>query len=114
MRTRRTDAMNDKKDKNTEEVTENGAKSFTLLYVAIGCFAAACVLFALSFVIYGAGVYMLIASMTCSLAAMSFINAQKRKATNRLCKIFQILSYVIMFAAVAVFVIGASMANSAK
>ncbi len=93
-------------DKNTEKPT------FTLLYVAIGCFAAACILFGLSFFIYGAGVYMLIASMTCSLAAMSFVNAQKRKAANKLCKIIQILSYVIMFAAVAVFVIGASMAGT--
>ena len=99
-------------DKNTEETTEEGKKSFTLLYVAMGCFAAACILFGLSFVIYGAGVYMLIASMTCALAAMSFVNAQKRKAVNKLCKIVQILSYVIMFAAGAVFVIGASMAGT--
>ena len=95
-----------KEDKNTEQPT------FTLLYIAIGCFAVACVLFALSFVIKGAGVYMLIASMTCALGAMSFINAQKRKATNKLCKIIQILSYVILFAAVAVFVIGASVAGT--
>lgn len=95
-----------KENKNTENPT------FTLLYIAIGCFAVACVLFALAFLISGAGVYMLIASMTCALAAMSFINAQKRKATNKLCKIIQILSYVILFAAVAVFVIGASVAGT--
>ncbi len=100
-----------KKDKNTEETTEEGEKNFTLLYVAIGCFAASFVLFALSFFISGAGVYLLIASMTCSLAAMSFINAQKRKAVNKLCKIFQILSYVIMFAAVAIFVWGTVAVN---
>ncbi len=93
-------------DKDTEKIT------FTLLYVAIGCFAVSCVLFALAFVISGAGVYLLIASMTCSLAAMSFINAQKRKAANKLCKVFQILSYVIMFAAVAVFVWGTVTVNS--
>lgn len=106
--------MNDKDNKNTEEKPEQGPKNFTLLYVAIGCFAVACILLVLAFVINGAGVYLLIASMLCSLAAMSFINGQKRRATNKLCKIFQILSYVIMFAALAVFVIGASMANSAK
>ncbi|MDE6691654.1 MAG: hypothetical protein K2K04_06755 [Clostridia bacterium] len=103
-----------KDDKNTEETTVQGAKSFTLLYIAIGCFAAACILFALAFFIHGAGVYMLIASLTCSLAAVSFINGQKRKATNMLCKVLQILSYVVMFAALAVFVIGAGFGASAK
>lgn len=99
-------------EKPAEETTQEGAKSFIFLYVAMGCFAAACVTFALSFFIYGAGVYMLIASLTCSLAAMSFVNAQKRKATNTLCKVLQILSYVIMFAALAVFVIGAGFGAS--
>ena len=103
-----------KEDKNTQETNEEGAKSFTLLYIAIGCFAVAGVLFALAFVIKGAGVYMLIASMVTSLAAVSFINGQKRKATNKLCKIMQILSYVVMIAALAVFIIGASMAGAAK
>lgn len=101
-------------EKPTEETTQEGAKSFTLLYVAMGCFAAACILFALSFFIYGAGVYLLIASLTCSLAAMSFVNGQKRKATNKLCKVLQILSYIIMFAAVAVFVWGTATVNAAK
>ena len=100
--------MNNDENKNNEKPT------FTLLYVAIGCFAAACLTFALSFFIYGAGVYLLIASLTFSLAAMSFINAQKRKATNKLCKVIQILSYVIMFAALAVFVIGAGFGSTSK
>lgn len=101
-------------EKNTEETTEEGAKNFTLLYVAIGCFAAACITFALAFFIYGAGIYFLIASLTCSLAAVSFINGQKRKATNTLCKVLQILSYIVMFAALAVFIIGASVSSAAQ
>ena len=108
-----------KDNKNTEETTEEGAKSFTLLYIAIGCFAAACILFALSLIlplvnVAGAGVYMLIASMITSLAAVSFINGQKRRATNKLCKIIQILSYAVMIAAVAVFVIGTATVNASK
>ena len=103
-----------KDNKNTEETTEEGAKSFTLLYIAIGCFAVACILFALAFVISGAGVYMLIVSMITSLAAVSFINGQKRRATNKLCKIIQILSYAVMIAAVAVFVIGTATVNASK
>ena len=101
-------------EKTTEETTTEGAKSFTLLYIAIGCFAAACILFGLSFFIYGAGVYMLIASLTCSLAAVSFVNGQKRKVTNKLCKVLQILSYIVMFAALAVFVIGAGFGSASN
>lgn len=109
-----------KEDKNTEEeITDGeGAKSFTYLYIAIGCFAAACALFALALgltaahVIKDKGVYLLIASMLCALAAMSFINAQKRKAVNKLCKIMQVLNYVILFANLAVFVIGVSMTKA--
>ncbi|MCM1546466.1 MAG: hypothetical protein NC033_05460 [Clostridiales bacterium] len=102
------------KDEKKDEQPEEGNKNFTLLYVAIGCFAAACVLFALAFVISGAGVYMLIASMICALAAVSFINGQKRKASNTLCKVMQILSYVVMIAALAVFIFGASVSGTAK
>lgn len=93
-------------NKNTEK------PNFTLLYIAIGCFAVACVLFALAFIISGAGVYMLISCMILSLAAVSFINGQKRRATNKLCKIMQILSYVIMIAALAVFIIGTATVNA--
>lgn len=106
-----------KDNKNAQKSTEEGEKNFTLLYVAAGCFAAACVLFALAIIlplanVKGISVYMLIASMVTSLAAVSFINGQKRKATNKLCKIFLILGYVIMFASVAVFIIGSATVNA--
>lgn len=107
-----------KDNNNVEEKTEatagEGAKNFTLLYVAIGCLAVSCITFALAFVIKYAGVYMLIASLICSLAAVSFLNAQKRKAYNKLCLVIRISSYVIMVAALAVFVIGASLAGTSK
>ena len=107
-----------KDNKNIEEKSEvnagEGAKNFTLLYVAIGCLAVSCIAFALAFIIKNAGVYMLIASLLCSLASVSFLNAQKRKAYNKLCLVIRILSYVIMVAALAVFVIGASLAGTAK
>lgn len=105
-------------NKNTEEQPEEeGEKNFKLLYIAIGCFAAACILFVLAIIfpfvhVTGASVYLIIASMTCSLASMSFINGQKRKANHRLCKIFQVLSYVIIFADAIFFVIGASLSGS--
>ncbi len=101
-------------NKNTEQTTEEGAKNFTLLYIAIGCFSVSCITLALAFFIKNAGVFMLIASLLCSLAAVSFLNGQKRKAYNTLCKVIRILSYVVMVAALAVFIIGASIAGSAK
>ncbi|MCM1437603.1 MAG: hypothetical protein NC131_00125 [Roseburia sp.] len=105
--------MSDKQLKN-EEQPEEGAKNFTFMYVAIGCFAAACILFALAFLIKNAGVYMLIASLISSLAAVSFLNAQKRKSYNTVCKVIKILSYVVMIAALAVFVIGAAVSGTAR
>ena len=104
-------------NKNTEETSAEGEKNFKLLYVAIGCFAVAFILFALSIIlplvnVNGASVYLLIASMVTSLAAVSFINGQKRKATSKLCKIINVLSYVVMIAAVAVFIIGTATVNT--
>lgn len=106
--------MNNEQKNNDEmtETPENGVKNFTLLYIAIGCFAVSCVLFALAFVIKYAGVYMLIASMICSLASVSFLNGQKRRAYNKFCFVLRILSYAIMLAALAVFIIGTVVARS--
>ncbi len=113
--------------KNTENKTdkeqtpvEEGKKNYTLLYIAIGCLAVSAVLFALAFILSGltplkgAGVYLLIASMLFALASASFLNGQKRKSYNTVCKIVRVLSYVLMVAALAVFVIGASLAGTAK
>lgn len=109
-------AANDEKEKpaveeNTaaENGTENGApesNKYLFMYIALGCFLLGCVLFALSFFIHGAGVYLLISSMISELACLSFINAQKRKVMTAACRVTQILAYVIMFAAVIVFVLG--------
>ena len=105
--------MNDE-EKKTEENTEVQNKSFLFLYIAIGCFAAGLILFVLSFFIKGAGVYFIISAMICELAAVSFINAQKRKANNKLCFVFTILSYVVMAAALAVFIAGMSVGSANK
>ncbi len=111
------------KDQNNVEKTDapegENKNNFTLLYVAIGCFAAACILFVMAIVfpllnVNGASVYMLIASLISSLAAVSFLNGQKRRVYNKLCKIICILSYAVMIAGLAVFVIGASVGSSAK
>lgn len=93
---------------------QTGNKNFVCLYVAIGCFAVACILLALSFFIRGAGVYMLIASMLSSLACASFLNAQKRRGENKVCKILRIVNYVVMGAAILVVVVGMGVTSASK
>lgn len=93
---------------------ESGKKSLICFYIAIGCFALGCVLFGISFAIKGAGVYLLISSMISSLASVSFLNAQKKYGENAACNVIRILSYLVMTAALIVFVIGMSVSASAK
>ena len=97
-----------------EEKTEkdNGKNKFLCMYIAIGCFAAGCVLFALSFLIKGAGVYLLISSMIAELASVSFLNGQKRRVETSACKLIRILSYVVMAAGLLVFIIGMSVSGA--
>lgn len=109
----------DNKDKNTDlqpqtDDQPQGKKAFLCLYIAIGCLAAGCILFALSFVIKGFGVHMLIASMIAELAAVSFLNGQKKRTPVKVGFALTIISYVIIAAALIVFVVGIGIANTAK
>ncbi|MDE6374103.1 MAG: hypothetical protein K2L72_06340 [Clostridia bacterium] len=112
--------MSDKKEKKTDAQPETneelpqGKKAFVCLYIAIGCLAAGCILLALSFFIKGFGVHMLIASMIAELASVSFLNGQKRRAPVKAGFALTIISYVVMAAALIVFVVGIGVANSAK
>ncbi len=103
-----------KENKQTEEVVNGDGtqpeqkKNFIRLFIAIACFAAGIPLFILSFFIKGgsAGVYLLISSMVCELAAVTFTNAQKRVKETVIVKVFRYLSYAVMIAGLIVFVIG--------
>lgn len=98
-----------------EETGENGGKkSYLFMFIAMGCFFAGCILFALAFVIKGVGNYMLIASMICELASVSFLNAQKRHVETAACKVLRILSYIVMGAGIIVVIIGMSVVNANK
>lgn len=101
-------------DGRNEENQAEEKPSFIFLYIAIGCFAVGALLLALSFFIKGAGVYMLIACMISELAAVSFLNGQKRKGENTACRVIRILSYVIMAAALIICVIGVSVTQPSK
>lgn len=98
----------------SEEETTPQTKSFLFLYIAIGCFAVGCALFVLSFFIKNVGVYFIVSTMICELAAVSFINAQKRKYNSKVCLVFTILSYAVMIAAFGVFIIGTITVNTSN
>lgn len=100
--------------KNVDEPQPEKKNNFIRLYISIGCFAAGVVLFILSFFIKGgsAGVYLLISSMICELAAVTFTNAQKRVNETKLVKIFRYLSYGVMIAGLIVFTIGMGMSTT--
>ncbi len=110
--------MSKKENNNTEQQPENteeqSKKSYVFMYIAIGCFAVGCILLALSFVIRGAGVHFLIASMISELAAVSFINAQKKRVNTKACLLISILSYAVMAAALIIFIVGIGVGSSAK
>lgn len=59
------------------------------------------------------GVYFMIASALCSLAAAAFLNTQKKHGTFMACKIVRVCAYVL-FAAVLLFFIGAAIYTSFK
>lgn len=117
--------MNDKNEnvnKEIEELTEEEKRKqyMTHFYISLGCFAVGCVLFILSilftFVVKnGIAIYFLIASMIAELASVSFLNAMKQKGgEGKLRTIFVILSYVIMGAALIIFIAGTTTAGIVK
>lgn len=110
--------MNDENSEKKEDGdgTKDGEKEInkTCFFIAIGCFVVACVLFALSFTIKNAGVYTLFGSLLSSLAALSFLNGQKKRGYFSACKILRILCYAIMAAAIIVVVVGIIVSASAN
>lgn len=85
---------------------ENGRKSCVFFWIAIGCFIAGALLFALAFLIKGAGTALLIASMFSELACATFLNAQKKNYDFLWVKIARVACYIVMGAGLAVFIMG--------
>ncbi|MGN1103423.1 MAG: hypothetical protein ACI4QI_00975 [Candidatus Coproplasma sp.] len=105
-----------------EELSEEEKKKQYMphFYISLGCFSVGCVLLILSIVFTfvvknGIGVYFLIASMIAELASVSFLNAMKQKGgEGKLRSVFVILSYVVMGAALIIFIAGTTAAGIAK
>ncbi len=88
------------KDKNENTVREG---SRTAGYAAFGLAIAAAVSAALMFV---TGIYGLLASAVCSLAALAFCNAQKKKSDFALVKAARITAYCALILSVVVLIGG--------
>ncbi len=107
-----------KENKDGQEVTdlqqqeENAKKVKTYFFISLGCFIAGCILFVLAMVFTfavknGTAIYFLISSMIFELASVSFLNAMKQRGyVGNLRTVFVILSYVVMCAALIIFLMG--------
>ncbi len=90
---------------------EEGVKTNLYLFIALGCFIVGAILFGLSFAIKGAGTYMLFGSMITELAAVTFLNVQKRHGYTVWCKVLRIASYAVMLAAILLVIMGMAIVN---
>lgn len=102
----------EQKVQDLQEQEENAKKIKIYFYISLGCFIVGCILFALVLVFTfavknGTAVYFIIASMVSELASVSFLNAMKQKGYDgKLRMIFVILSYIVMGAALIIFLMG--------
>lgn len=100
------------KDLQNADGEEDKKSAAIYFFIALGCFAVGCALFALAMVFTfavknGTAYYFIIATMISELAAVSFLNAQKKKGGDgKLRFAFVILSYIVMGAALAIFLMG--------
>lgn len=78
-------------------------------WASVVAFALGALLFGLTFTLLGA--YALFASLLSELAALSFLNAQKKRGNFPACKAVKILSYVVLILGVAL-LIGAAVYKS--
>lgn len=108
--------MNNEEKNKQEPTPEDLKKRAIYTYVAIGGIAVGGVLLALaiglSFAITGIGVYLLIASVVCEIAAVSFINSVERSGKSKVTLILKIVSYVIMIVGFAIIILGMSVVNT--
>lgn len=102
-------------NKNDEFKKVNEPKKYegkTYAYIAIGLIAAGAVAFGVSFTVLG--IYALIASLILEIAAITFVNLQKKRNDLKWLIYIKIAAYVVFIAAVIVFVGGAVWAKQAK
>lgn len=84
-----------------EQQPERGFKTY--LWVAIAVCALGAALFGLTF-IPAVGVYGSISAFVCELAALSFINAQRKRNPLSACRPVEIVCYIIGIAVIALLI----------
>ena len=94
----------DEENKNGQNNEPEKYKKMTCVFVAIGLIIAGAVALGLAFTVLG--IYALIASMLFEIAAMTFINLQKKKNDLKWLIYVKIAAYVLFAAAILLFVGG--------
>lgn len=91
-------------NKNENENREEKYEKKTYAYIAIGLISAGAVALGVSFTVLG--IYALIASMLFEIAAMTFVNLQKKKNDFKWLLYIKIAAYILFAAALFIFVGG--------
>ena len=87
-----------------ENENKNGNGQYVYAYIAIGLIIVGAIALGVSFTVLG--VYALIASMLFEIAAMTFVNLQKRRQDLKWLIYLKIAAYVLIGAALLIFVGG--------
>ena len=83
------------------ENNNNNENNKTYFYIALGLLIAGAVAFGVSFT--KLGIYALIASMLCEIAAITFVNLQKKKNDFKWLIYLKVAAYILFAAALLVF-----------
>ncbi len=87
-----------------ENENKNGNGQYVYAYIAIGLIIVGAIALGVSFTVLG--VYALIASMLFEIAAMTFVNLQKRRQDLKWLIYLKIAAYILCGAALLIFVGG--------
>jgi hypothetical protein len=99
-------------ENNQTKPTSEGAKPTTegnqadcnknCFWASVALFAAGLILLVVSIFVTALGFYGIFASMILELASLTFLNSQKKHGYFLACKIFRVLSYIVMLSGIAV------------
>lgn len=108
------DFINKDKDNGQESEPVNQTKKYFL--IALGCCVLGAILLGLSFIPFkvNAGQYFIFASMIVELAAITFLNVQKKYGYFTACKAVRVISYAVMLVGAGIigYVAAFKLANS--
>jgi hypothetical protein len=92
------DKNNNKNANNINQQQEIEDENKVCFWVSVGLFAVGLILFVVSLFVTVIGFYGILASMIAQLAAITFLNVQKKHGYFFACKVIRVLSYIVMIA----------------